>query len=83
MRYYFRCKHGHMKLVNVPIGQLEQMKPVRCDQCRSIMYRDYCVDKLSVLVPDYMQAGSEEAEQVEWVKQQLNTRPSGNDKSVY
>ena len=57
-----------------------QVKEVTCDECGERMFQNY---HSSVMIPDYMQAGSEEADQMEWVRNRMNTRPSGNAKAVY
>lgn len=51
-----------------------------CPKCNRPMHQQY---KASVNIPEYMMAGSEEADTTDWVKTRMNTRPSGKDKIYY
>lgn len=77
MKYEFKCKNcGKTKVIDVPMSEISGIKII-CD-CGTPMRR---VWKASLIVPDYMKA--EQTQEMAYVNDRLNIRPSGKTKIYY
>ena len=80
MKYHFVCDNCKTeKTVDIPMGSL---KEIYCDKCNSLMHQDY--NGGTVIIPDYMKAGTEESDSTEWIFDRLqNNRFSGKDQIYF
>lgn len=78
MKYSFKCKKCGKEIEKE--FSMGKVGIVMCPKCNRPMHQQY---KASVNIPEYMMAGSEEADTTDWVKNRMNTRPSGKDKIYY
>lgn len=77
MKYEFKCKKcGKIKTVDLPMSEISSAK-ITC-ACSGDMKR---VWKASLIVPEYMKA--DQSQEMSYVNDRLNIRPSGKTKVYY
>ena len=77
MKYTFICDKCKKEIVKrIPMEEVSSTK-VFCD-CGTQMHQKW---SSALQIPDYMKAGEEQ--EIEWVKDRLQNRPSGKRKVLY
>jgi len=77
MKYKFECKNcGKVKIIDIPMEQISNKKVI-CD-CGNNMKRVWTT---SLIIPEYMKA--EQTQEMAYVNDRLNIRPSGKTKVYY
>ena len=77
MKYNFKCKKcNKVKTIDISMSEISNAE-VTCD-CGNKMIRIWSA---ALVVPDYMKAN--QTQEMSWVNDKLNTRPSGKTKVYY
>lgn len=77
MKYEFKCKKcGAIRTVDIEMSKISEAK-IMCS-CGSEMRR---VWKASLIIPDYMKA--DQSQEMSYINDRLNIRPSGKTKVYY
>lgn len=77
MKYNFKCKAcGKIKTIDASMSEISSINVV-CD-CGHKMHRLWSA---ALIVPDYMKAN--QTQEMTWVNDRLNNRPSGKTRVYY
>lgn len=76
MKYDFKCECGNTVVIECLMNEIKN-KTVLCDKCDKEMQRVWTTN---LVVPEYMSA--QESQEIEWITDRLNNKPSGRRKTI-